>query len=600
MSLFDVLRRARRVLGDGSRWPWIGLVALSAGVAALEAVGAVLVLTLVRTIVTPEAAVTLPLLGDLADRWPTAQHDDLRLAVSLAVVAFFVLRSVVFVGQGYLRARMVERTSARLSDHLLRGYLALDYLTHTKVNSATLVRNAYVATQQFGGQVLRPLVSIAAELVVVGVLAVVLVVLAPGATLVAAGIFAVTVTVLLKIIQPRLRSLGREAQDARSVGLLAITQALTGFRDIRLAGAEDHFANRYQVERDRIARADSLRSATSEMPRALIETTLVIVIVLLLALSEGGDVAADAGLVPTLGVFAYIGLRMQPSLTKIVDSLNQLKFGAAVLDDLHDDRVLADEALAGRAVALQQQGPTFTTDLEVEGGRLTYPGTTSPALDGIDLRIRAGTFVGICGPTGGGKSTLLDVLVGLLTLDEGEVRVDGQALGQHPRWWQAQLGVVSQSIFLTDDTLRANIAFGVDRDKVDRTLLLDCVRRAQLDDVVAGLPDGLDTIVGERGLRLSGGQRQRVAIARALYTDPAVIIMDEGTSALDAATESALVAALGELRANRTLIAVAHRIATVLEADEIHVIADGRIIASGDHGTLLANNDLFRTLVAGR
>ena len=188
------------------------------------------------------------------------------------------------------------------------------------------------------------------------------------------------------------------------------------------------------------------------------------------------------------------------------------------------------------------------------------------------------------------------MLVGLLAPTSGEVRVDGITLGDRPAWWWAQLGVVSQAVFLTDDTLARNIAFGVAPGEVDEARLARCVARAQLDELVARLPEGLATIVGERGIRLSGGQRQRVAIARALYREPAVVVLDEGTSALDAATEAAVVAALDELAADRTLIAVAHRLATIRHADRIIVVDQGRITATGTYDTLLATDPVFRIL----
>lgn len=573
------------------------LVALALAVALVEAIGAVLVLVLVKIVTQPSNAISLPLVGSLQSAFPGASTSQLRTGVSIAVVVFFLLRSVVIAGQGYLRAKTVERTSAELSDHLLRGYLAMPYLAHTQLNSATLVRNTYVATQQFGGQVLKPLVGMLAELIVAAVLIAVLLVLAPQATLLAAAFFSVTLFVLIRLVQPALRRLGRQAQDSRSAGLKAVTQALVGVRDIRLVGREREFADVYRAHRDRVARAEYLRGAASEVPRGLIETTLVTVIVVLLLLA-GEDNGDGSSIMSTLGVFAYAGVRLQPSLTKIIDGFNQLKFGTAVLDDLHDDRVAADAALRDFAAAARSTGPTFSQTFELRDVTLTYPGADAPALDRVSFAVPFGSFVGVCGPTGGGKSTLLDVVAGLLTVDSGEVTVDGAALGPFPRWWHEQLGVVSQSIFLTDDTVRANIALGVPDEEIDEQRLLDCVQRAQLGEVVAGLPDGLATVVGERGQRLSGGQRQRVAVARALYRDPPVILMDEGTSALDTATETALVAAIGDLRADRTLIAIAHRISTVKDADTLLVIDQGRVVAQGTYQELLASNATFQSLVA--
>jgi ABC-type multidrug transport system fused ATPase/permease subunit len=237
------------------------------------------------------------------------------------------------------------------------------------------------------------------------------------------------------------------------------------------------------------------------------------------------------------------------------------------------------------------------TELRFDHVSFAYATGGTEVLRDIDLTIRRGEFLGICGPTGGGKSTLVDLLVGLLQPTDGSITVDGVPLGRRPLWWWSQLGVVSQQVFLIDDTLRNNIAFG-DRVSVgiDEDRLARCVQRAQLDPVVAQFPAGLDTIVGERGVRLSGGQRQRVAIARALYREPEVLVLDEGTSALDGATERALVAAIDEATHERTLIAIAHRISTIRDADRILVVADGRIVDQGTHDELLARSELFQAL----
>jgi ATP-binding cassette subfamily C protein len=219
-----------------------------------------------------------------------------------------------------------------------------------------------------------------------------------------------------------------------------------------------------------------------------------------------------------------------------------------------------------------------------------------PALDGIDLTIERGTSIGVCGPTGGGKSTLVDVIAGLLEPTGGTVRVDGVDIHTDVMSWYEQLGVVSQVVFLIDDTLRNNIALGVPADAIDEGAVERALQLAQLQDVVRELPQGLDTRLGERGTRLSGGQRQRVAIARALYRDPEMIIFDEGTSALDNRTEADLVRAIDELHGHRTLVMVAHRLTTVRHCDRILVIENGRVSDSGTFDELVVRHPLFRSM----
>jgi ATP-binding cassette, subfamily B, bacterial PglK len=545
----------------------------------------------------PGNAIALPLVGDLTEVFPQTSRETLLVSVALAVAGFFVVRGAVIVGQAYVQARLVNNAAANLSGHLVRGYLAMPYLVHTQRNSAELVRNSVVSVNALTVQVIIPLAKIIAESVVAVALLAVLFWASPLATLLAALVFAPLILILLRVIQPLLKRLGRRAQTAKKESLKAVQQALGGVRDIKLLGREGHFARVFLEQRREYAKTAYVRAALIDLPRALIETTLVLTIVVVFVISVLGDGSVE-GLLPTLGVFAYTGLRLQPSLRGIVQALNDMKFGAAVLDDLVEDRRQADEAIEHERQLSNSESGTFDLhrELRFDHVEFGYHRDARPALQDVNLVIRKGEFIGICGPTGGGKSTLADLIAGLLEPTAGEIRVDGRDLHEHRHAWWRQLGVVSQSVFLVDDTIRNNIALGRAPGQIEEDRLRRAVRRAQLGGVIADLPEGLDTYVGERGIRLSGGQRQRIAIARAFYREPTVLILDEGTSALDAATEAALVAAIDELQEGRTLIAVAHRLSTVRRADRILVVENGRIVAEGPYSELLQRSELFRTL----
>jgi ATP-binding cassette, subfamily B, bacterial PglK len=585
-----------RLLGPEGRWRWLLLVALAVVVTGFEAVGALLVYSLMALISGEGAALSFPVLGDVRARFPDVPLQTLQVTVAAIVVGFFLLRALVTVGQVYVQSRLVYNAGARLANHLVRGYLAMPYIAHTQLNSSYLVRNAFDSVQSLVRQVIKPAVEVVAETILVVGLTVVLLVVAPRATLIALAVLGPAVWLLLTIIQPRLKRLGRESQEARRGTLLTMQQALGGLRDIRLHGREQEFGRMFARQRRIMSRTEYLKVSLAELPRVLIETTFVLVVAIVFILAVLAGDGAET-IVSTLGVFAYAGIRLQPSLRKIVQGLNNVRFGSAVVEDLLEDRSRVDAALDARRSSLRSgHGAALSRAIELRGVTFAYAPGSPAALCDIDLTIRRGEFLGICGPTGGGKSTLLDLVAGLLQPTVGRVLVDGRPLGEHPAWWYEQLGVVSQSVYLIDDTLRRNIAFGRPEDEIDDELLQRSVERAQLQEVVAGLPEGLDTMVGERGIRLSGGQRQRIAVARALYREPSVIIFDEGTSALDGATEAALVAAVDELKVGRTLISVAHRISTVRRADRILVVAGGRIVADGNYDRLLHDSELFRGL----
>jgi len=602
-DLFATARRALALTGSERRWRWVVLPAMAIGVSAFEVVGAGAIYLLLALIATPAAALELGVLQPVLGLLPTGDLRGVRLLVAGAVLMFFALRGVALVARTYVEQRIVTTAGVEVAERLLAGYLAMPYRFHTTRNSAELVRNAYVNTDALQQQVIRPLVLIVADVILILALGVVVFAADPVGALVAAVLLGSVTGLVQRILRPRLRAWGRRAQAASSGGIQAVQQAIGGIRDIKVLQREATFLAQHSRQRRIQARTRYLSGAVNALPRALIEFALISTVVVLMVVALLGGGAVEDSLA-TLGLFAYAGIRLQPPLQSLVASVNTLRYSGPLVDDLAAD---LDEITAWgdqrddsvRAETVPVDAAPMRDALELRDVRFTYAGDTlemRAALDGISLRVGRGEFVGICGPTGGGKSTLLDVIIGLLPPASGSVTVDGRPIGLDPTWWWEQLGVVSQQAFLTDDTLRRNVAFGTDSPEIDEDRLLRAVDRAQLSEFVASLPDGLDTIVGERGVRLSGGQRQRVAVARALYREPPVIILDEGTSALDTATERALIGALDTIAPDRTLIAVAHRIATLRDADRIVVIEAGRITAEGTHAELLATSATFRAL----
>jgi len=292
-------------------------------------------------------------------------------------------------------------------------------------------------------------------------------------------------------------------------------------------------------------------------------------------------------LLPTLGLFAAAAFRLMPSVIRDIGAVQSLRYGLPVIDVLHDELNLA----APETVAHVKSVTPFRHALQLCQVSYTYPGSSEPALDQLSLIICRGESVGFIGSSGAGKSTLADILLGLLTPDLGEVRVDDQDIRRQLRNWQDQIGYVPQSIFLTDDTLCRNVAFGLPNTQIDEGAVWCAIRAAQLEDFVQSLPEGLSTMVGERGIRLSGGQCQRIGIARALYHDPAVLVLDEATSSLDIVTESGVMQAVRALHGTKTIIIIAHRISTVVHCDRLYRIEQGRVVEEGTPTILLATND---------
>ena len=579
--------RYARLLGVGGRKRWLGVLVFALVISGIEGLGAVLVYVLVSLTTEPTGSIDLPIIGDLRSYLPDVAQQQLIVVAAIGIAAFFVLRAAAVLAQQYYQARVSQLTAVDLSVQLLQRYLCQPYAFHLRRNSSELLRNTNDSVNEMLASVLLPIVKLLSEGLVVVAMVGVLVVTAPLATGLAAIAIAPVVVVTMRSIQPRLARLGQISQVEGARSYQALQQAIHGFRDITVLGRQDFFVDLFHSTRLRIAEARYRRSVLSAVPRVTIETAVIGFIAAFIVLSTLVGEGAQRSL-PILGLFAYSALRIMPALNQIVSSLNAMRFGRAALDDIQ-----ADLDLPVRPLPSDQPLP-FTRVLRLEAVSFQYEATSEATLHDIELTIRRGESIGIVGPTGAGKSTLLDIIVGISPPTLGIVSVDGADLRGHEAAWQRNLGLVSQQVFLLDDSLRRNIALGVPDDAIDDEAVAEAVRLAQLEAFVNTLPGGLATAVGERGVRVSGGQRQRVAIARALYTRPKVLIFDEGTSALDNLTEAALIEAIAGLREDHTIITVAHRLSTVQDYDRVVFLLDGQIHDVGSFTELTARNDAFR------
>ncbi len=397
-------------------------------------------------------------------------------------------------------------------------------------------------------------------------------------------------------LRERLRHAGEELMQAFSERFRMSQEAMGGIKDVKLMGLEDAYLGIYKRAARRSARASAAIGVMSELPRFALEAITfgtLLTAILALLLRSGGNIS---DIVPTLGVFAFSVMRLLPALQQIYHGLASMRGGKAVLDTLAVD--FAEAGRIPRPLAVPSTLLVLEHALELSRVHFSYATAARPALTGLDLKIPARTTVGIVGGTGAGKTTLVDLILGLLVPEGGEIRVDGTPITlENRRNWQQSLGYVPQAVFLTDDDIAANIAFGVPREQIDMAAVERAARTAALHDfVTSDLPQGYATLVGERGVRLSGGQRQRIGIARALYRDPSLLIMDEATSALDNITERVVMEAVQNIRDDKTIILIAHRLTTVKTCDTIFLMEHGKLAAQGTYEELVAGNETFRRM----
>jgi ATP-binding cassette, subfamily B, bacterial PglK len=374
-------------------------------------------------------------------------------------------------------------------------------------------------------------------------------------------------------------------------------EALNGIKELRLMGRERAYLERFEEPSARFARNQASSKVIGQLPQFGIQALAFggALLTMLYLLNQKGTL--EGGL-PLLALYGFAGYRLMPAFQELFKSLTEVRFFAPAVDALHEDLVRKERD----AVELTDPVPAearVNGGIRLESVGLSYPGAERVALHDLDLEIPVGCSAAFVGTTGAGKSTAVDLILGLLEPTSGRVLVDGQTLaGKHLRAWQSNIGYVPQATYLADDTVAANIAFGVAVRKIDRAAVERAARAARIHEFIAHqLPQGYDTVIGERGIRLSGGQRQRLAIARALYHDPAVVVFDEATSALDMPTEAAVMEAIEELHGRKTVLLIAHRLSTVRNCDRIFLLADGRLCASGSFEELMEKSEIFRALV---
>ena len=551
----------------------------------------------VAALASPESVLQHARVQPLVERFDIRTPTTLLVVFGVLLVCLFAVKNAIAYLSSWLQARFKKRVRDYIGTRLFTAYMHAPHTFHLKRNPADLVRNANTELERMLTQVLGPTLSIIANgLIGVVVLALILMV-QPLLTLFGAVLFAIASYGLLAAMRARAMAHGRSAQRHRAELIKAVNQGIGGLKEARVLGRQDEFIRTFEKSNVELALAMQHRSVTSSMIGPTLEFVGIFGLTALVALlSSVGMTAIE--ILPILALFAASLLRLRQATVLVSTTINGLQYEHVTVDPIYDD-LMALEHLEGIAKRpADGQGTPLRDAIELDNVSFQYPESELWALRNVSLRIPRGASVALIGATGAGKSTLADILLGLLQPKEGVVRVDGRDIREDLGAWQASLGYIPQALYLLDDTVRRNIAFGLPDASIDEERVLRAARMAQLDEVLAQMPEGLDTTIGDRGVRLSGGQRQRVCIARALYNDPDVLILDEATSALDNLTEKKIVEELEAQRGHRTLIIIAHRLTTVQRCDTLYLLRDGRVESFGTYAELSDRSSAFQQLAA--
>ncbi|HXG86955.1 MAG TPA: ABC transporter ATP-binding protein [Vicinamibacterales bacterium] len=568
------------------RLRWAVLVPVVCAAAVLEALGAIAVFGLLRLVVEPHRVRSTPVVSRLWLAWPSDDPAQIIAALTAVVALFYIARAVLLSWSEWLKESTVGRSAAQAGERLFSHYLHADYAFHLRRRSASMIQEVARSTDVAFQLMAASAVNIIAEVAIIVALIAVLIVTAPPQTLlVVVGVLALVALPIFSTRRMWVRS-GEWQKTLEEQHLHVLQQSLGAVKEVKVAGRESFFEQRFRGVRRTLSQVRQHRAWLSTTLRLGVETALIIcMLAVVLVVTMRGTSGAET--VSLLALFAYTGFRVVPSANRIMLNAGYLREGHAFTRDARDDFAMLRTAATPRG-----HGPEpvvdFSHALVCEDVSFSY-GDGPPAISNIYLRLKPGESLGIVGATGAGKSTLVDVLLGLLQPTSGQLLLDGEELRGKERAWQRLIGYVPQNPYVLDDTVRRNIAFGVPDTLIDEQRLSRAVALAQLDEVIQQLPEGLDTPLGEHGTRLSGGQKQRVAIARALYSDPAVLVFDEATAALDNQTEREVTRAIAALHGTRTLIVIAHRLSTVEACDRLIFLQAGRIAATGTYNELLSH-----------
>ncbi len=581
------------------RWQIAGLFILILIGGGFETLGVGLVLPLISLLDNPQiiqeqrpVAWVYQAVGEPAPR-------QFLILVGFGFIALYITKNSYLTALQYLQCRFIYSKQVELSSRLFRAYLYSPYTFHLQRNSAELIRNLSIETTLFFVSVLSPGLLALTEITILSCIALFLFLMEPVTFLMAAGVIGLATMSFYRVVRIKLSQLGKSRQYYEGQVIQTINQAFGGVKEAKVLGREQFFLNVYRQNNTAFTRTLQYFQIVSQLPRFFIETVAVVGLMLIFVsvLVQGRELSE---VIPTLSLFAAAAFRLMPSINRILNAVTAMRFSSHTVHVLYQDLMELKPLIASPNLSNFSKIPDNTlvleTQIELRNVVYQYPGASDASLRGVSLTIPKGTSVGFVGSSGAGKTTIVDVILGLLPPTQGQVLVDGRDIYDDLSAWQRLIGYIPQSIYLCDDTLRNNIAFGIPADEINEDWIESAVESAQLTELVHSLPEGLDTLVGERGVRLSGGQRQRVGIARALYHNPEVLVMDEATAALDNQTEAGVMEAVEKLSGEKTLIMIAHRLSTVKNCDRLYFMNQGKIVDTGTYDELCQRNREFQRM----
>lgn len=554
----------------------------------LECLGVGVFMPFVNLLMDTDAIQDTWYLRLLYERFHFESSESFLVALTIAIIVIFVVKNLYLIAEKYIIYYFSFNMQRKISSRLLNAYMSEPYTFHLNKNISVLQRSMQEDATLFSNAVIH-FMELFIEITTCVALGISLYMISHSMTLVIVGLLALCMGGFLLISRRFAKGFGQECQVYKAKIYQWMNQALGGIKEIKVLGREQYFVNSYDTYYRKYAKGLRISRILGVVPKYVVEMVSIsgLLIAIIIKMKYGRTDMVT--FIPQLSAFAVAAFRLMPSVGRINEHMTSIMYAIPSVELVyHDLRDIEENnssgTMKGACTANRETADNSNTNwsiqdqLEIRKVCYHYPNVEDDVINNAEFKIFKGQTIALIGESGAGKTTMADIILGLLTPQYGKILVDGKNIYSNMEAWHKTIGYIPQTIYLSDDTIRNNVAFGIYEDEIDEAAVVSALKKAQLYDFIEGLPEGMETVVGDRGVRLSGGQRQRIGIARALYHNPEILVLDEATSALDNDTETAVMEAIDGLRGEKTMIIIAHRLTTIRNADQVYEVKDGKVI----------------------
>lgn len=587
MNLKASINKLLLLFNKNEKKKFLFLFFMMIAAALFETVGVGLIIPLVSIVTNPNIIHEQPVLLSLYDFFQFKSTIAFLIFSIIILLLVFILKNIYILIFQYVQNKIILNQQVKYSSLLFKEYLTKPFIFHLQRNSSDLLRNVNGEIPKLFQGVIMSSFLLLTEVLVISCILVLLIITSPLATITAFVLLGSSIIIFFRVFRKKISSIGKEQQKVGGAMIRWVNQGLGASKEVKVSGKEDFFINSYTGYSQTQANNNLYMKMLEQIPRFFIETLLVtiVLVTMLIIVLEGKD---TTDIVSIMALFSMAAFRLMPSINRVIAMVTNIKLSQPALSVIFEDLFLNKEELLVNdkrsqfSLIEEKGGKTFNDSIELTHVSFRYPNQQDFSIKDVSLTIPIGKSVAFIGESGAGKTTIVDLILGLFSPEKGDILVDGYSLNDLKSVWQKKIGYIPQTIFLSDDTVRNNVAFGIPSDRINDEAVWKALEQAQLKELIEQFPEKLETKVGERGIRLSGGQRQRIGIARALYHNPEILFMDEATSALDNSTEKEIMKAFNNLKGEKTLIIIAHRLSTIENCDVVFTMNKGELVATNN------------------